>query len=160
MIANVYSKLCVQAEAHKLVISAFQHPEDIVSYDDESSLRTGTCSLSDDIYPFLDSQMVTTGDAAEGSNKRNSHKKGRFDYPQMSSALSPDVNVMPTIYSLDSFDEYGLNSMESDDLSFDQDKPLDLHCQVPDTTLICDSVFKGGYAVFWYIFAGGFAVCS
>lgn len=75
----------------------------------------------------------------EGSN--TVYKKGRFDYPQMS-ALSPDVNVMPTIYPLvgvDSLDEYGLNSMESDNLRFDQDQPLtNLQCQVSDT-LICDS---------------------
>ncbi|XP_071713775.1 calmodulin-binding protein 60 A isoform X2 [Rutidosis leptorrhynchoides] len=121
-----------RSEAHKLVISAFQHPEDIVSYDDESSLRTGTCSIS---------EMMTSGDVSESSNSRTSHKKGRFDYPTMD-APSPDVNVMQVMYSLtdgtDSFNDYGLNNMESDDLSFDQDQPLDLRYRVPHT-LICDS---------------------
>lgn len=126
------------AEAHKLVISAFQHPEKIVSYDDESSLRTGICSISEDIYPPLNAQMVIRD--SEGSKIRTSNKKGRFDYPQMS-ALSPDVNVMPTIYPLggvDSLDEYGLTSMESDELRFDHVQPLSLHGPVTDT-LICDS---------------------
>nr|XP_043615175.1 calmodulin-binding protein 60 A-like [Erigeron canadensis] len=126
-----------RAEAHKFVISAFQHSEKIVSYDDEASLRTGTCSISEDIYP-LNSQMVTRD--PDDRKRKTSHKKGRFDYPQMS-ALSPDVNVMPTIYPMgdvDSLDEYGLNSMVSDDLRFDHNQSLDLHCQVPDT-LICDS---------------------
>ncbi|XP_076960536.1 calmodulin-binding protein 60 A-like [Bidens hawaiensis] len=114
-------------EAHKLVISAFQHQEEIVAYDDEASLRAGTCSISEDIYP-LD---------PENSKIRTSHKKGRFDYPQMS-ALSPDVSVMPTIFPLegvDSLDEYGLNSMATEELGFDHDPQLSL----PNETLICDS---------------------
>ncbi|KAI3785755.1 hypothetical protein L1987_44880 [Smallanthus sonchifolius] len=127
-------------EAHKLVISAFQHPEEIVSYDDEASLRTGTCSISEDIYPL--NRQIITGDP-EGSKIRTSHKKGRFDYPQMS-ALSPDVNVMPTIFPLrdvDSLDEYGLNSMETDELRFDHDQPLNL----PDDTLICGAESLTGH---------------
>ncbi|PWA92412.1 CALMODULIN-BINDING PROTEIN60 [Artemisia annua] len=115
------------AEAHKLVISAFQHQEEIVSYDDEYSLRTGTCSISEDIYP-LNTRMVTAD--PESSKLIEIHKKGRFDYPQMS-ALSPDV--MPSIYStvgVNNLDEYGLNSM-------DFDQPLNLHSQVSNT-LMCD----------------------
>ncbi|KAK9066494.1 hypothetical protein SSX86_013817 [Deinandra increscens subsp. villosa] len=126
-------------KAHKLVVSAFQHPEEVVPYDDEASLRTGTCSISEDIYP-LNSRIVT-GDP-EGSKIIRSHKKGRFDYPQMS-ALSPDLSVMPTIYSLgdvDSLDEYGLNSMETDELRFDHDPPLNL-----TDTLICDSELLKGH---------------
>ncbi|KAJ0709166.1 putative CALMODULIN-BINDING PROTEIN60 [Helianthus annuus] len=121
-------------EAHKLVTSAFQHQESIISYDDEASLRSGTCSISEDLYPS-DHQIITRD--PEGSKIRTSHKKGRFDYPQMS-ALSPDVNVMSTIFPLrdvDSLDEYGLSSMETDELRFDHDQPLNL----ADETLICDS---------------------
>ncbi|XP_076908317.1 calmodulin-binding protein 60 A-like isoform X1 [Bidens hawaiensis] len=116
-----------KVDAHNLVISAFQHQEEIVAYDDEASLRAGTCSISEDIYP-LD---------PENSKIRTSHKKGRFDYPQMS-ALSPDVSVMPTIFpseGVDSLDEYGLNSMETEELGFDHDPQLSL----PNETLICDS---------------------
>ncbi|GJQ94175.1 calmodulin-binding protein 60 A isoform X1 [Tanacetum coccineum] len=115
------------AEAHKLVISAFQHQEDIVSYDDEYSLRTGTCSISEDIYP-LNTQIVTAD--PESTKLIEIHKKGRFDYPQMS-ASSPDV--MPSIYptgGINNLDEYGLNSM-------DFDQPLELHSQVSNT-LMCD----------------------
>ncbi|KAF5792812.1 putative CALMODULIN-BINDING PROTEIN60 [Helianthus annuus] len=121
-------------EAHKLVTSAFQHQESIISYDDEASLRSGTCSISEDLYPS-DHQIITRD--PQGSKIRTSHKKGRFDYPQMS-ALSPDVNVMSTIFPLrdvDSLDEYGLSSMETDELRFDHDQPLNL----ADETLICDS---------------------
>ncbi|CAH1419210.1 unnamed protein product [Lactuca virosa] len=59
-----------KTEAHKLVIYAFQNLEKVVSYDDEASLRTGTCSLTEDI----------------GNN--DYLPKGRFDYPQMN-APSP-----------------------------------------------------------------------
>ncbi|KAL7604014.1 hypothetical protein Lser_V15G17199 [Lactuca serriola] len=120
-----------QAEAHKLVISAFQHPEKIVPYDDEASLRTGTCSISEDIYPS-NTKMITTRDP-EFSKITTPHKKGRFDYPQM---ITSSPEAMTSIYSvlgIDSTDEYGLQSMESDDLRFDQ--PLNL---VSDT-LICDA---------------------
>ncbi|KAK1433799.1 hypothetical protein QVD17_10716 [Tagetes erecta] len=126
-------------EAHKLVISAFQHQESIVSYDDEASLRAGTCSISEDIYPS--NPQIKTGDP-KGSKISTPHKKGRFDYPQMS-ALSPDVDVMPTfsLGDVDSLDEYGLNSMETEELGFDHDQPLSL----PDDTLICDSESLKGH---------------
>ncbi|KAI7754774.1 hypothetical protein M8C21_004020, partial [Ambrosia artemisiifolia] len=127
-------------DAHKLVISAFQHQESIISYDDEASLRTGTCSISEDLYPS--DRQIITGDP-EGSKIRTSHKKGRFDYPQMS-ALSPDVNVMSTIFPLggiDSLDEYGLSSMETDELRFDHDQTLNL----PNEALICDSKSLKGH---------------
>lgn len=110
-----------KAEAHKMVLSAFEHHDKIISYDDEASLRTGTCSISEDIYP---------GDP-ESSKITTPHKKGRFDYPQMITS-SPDA--MPSIYSvsgIDSIDEYGLDSMESDALRFDQ--PLNL---VSDTLIL------------------------
>ncbi|KVI06314.1 Calmodulin binding protein-like protein [Cynara cardunculus var. scolymus] len=123
------------AEAHKLVISSFQHQEEIICYDDEASLKTGTCSISEDIYP---TNALTVAGDSECNKTIASHTKGRFDYPQMS-APSPDVmpSIMyPPMGDIGSLDEYGLNSMESDDLRFDQ--PVDLHCQVSDT-LICDS---------------------
>ncbi|KAL4559695.1 hypothetical protein LXL04_031838 [Taraxacum kok-saghyz] len=56
-------------EAHKMVLSAFQNPDKVLLYDDEASLRAGTCCLTEDIG--------------------NSYlPKGRFDYPQMN-APSP-----------------------------------------------------------------------
>ncbi|KAL4584974.1 hypothetical protein LXL04_009587 [Taraxacum kok-saghyz] len=115
-----------KAEAHKLVISAFQHQEKVVPYDDEASLRTGTCSISEDIYPS-NTQTVTT-------KITSPNKKGRFDYPQMITSSSPDPTL--SIYPVSGIDEYGLHSMESDDIRFDQDQQLGL---VPDT-LICESV--------------------
>ncbi|KAL8230632.1 hypothetical protein R6Q57_000410 [Mikania cordata] len=136
---NLYVQLHIQDEAHKLVVSAFRHTEEIVSYDDEASLRTGTCSISEDIYP-LNPQIIT--EDPDRSKITTSHKKGRFDYPPMS-ALSPDVNVMPAIFPLgdgDSLDEYGLNSMETDELRFEHDESLNL-----TDTLICDSVSLKGH---------------
>lgn len=116
-----------RAEAHKLVISAFQHPEKVVPYDDEASLRTGTCSISEDIYPS-NTRMITLD-----PKTTTPHKKGRFDYPQMIPS-SPDTTTQ-SIYSVGvgGTDEYGLNSMESDDMRFDH-QPLSL---VSDT-LICE----------------------
>lgn len=52
------------------MIYAFQNLEKVVSYDDEASLKTGTCTLTEDI----------------GNN--DYLPKGRFDYPQMN-APSP-----------------------------------------------------------------------
>lgn len=123
-----------KAEAHKLVVSAFQpqNQENIISYDDEASLRTGTRSISEDIYPSHP-QIPTS--YPESTKTTTPNKKGRFDYPQITTSSPDATSSIYSIANIDSTDEYGLNSMESDDLRFDQDQPLNL---VSDT-LICDS---------------------
>nr|XP_043636917.1 calmodulin-binding protein 60 A-like [Erigeron canadensis] len=108
-----------KAEAHKLVISAFQNSDKVLSFDDEASLRTNTCSFTE-YLSHLDTQVMTGNH--EGNN---SIPKGRFDYPHLNPA-SPDISM----------GDYGLNQMSSiDDVRFDQ--PMDFQCQV-DSTLICD----------------------
>ncbi|KAI3684552.1 hypothetical protein L6452_33776 [Arctium lappa] len=110
-------------EAHKLVISAFHHLDKVLSYDDEASLRTGTCSFTEDLYPS-ETRMISGNPEAN-----NSLQKDRFDYPQMNT---------PSLYSVgdvSSLGEYGLNHMGSIDIGFDQ--PIDFECHV-DNTLICD----------------------
>ncbi|XP_024971850.1 calmodulin-binding protein 60 A-like isoform X1 [Cynara cardunculus var. scolymus] len=112
-----------KTEAHKLVISAFHHLDKVLSYDDEASLRAGTCSLTEDLYPS-DTQMISGNPEAN-----DSLQKDRFDYPQMTT---------PSLYSvgdMSSLGEYGLNHMGSIDVGFDQ--PIDFQCHV-DNTLICD----------------------
>ncbi|XP_071733331.1 calmodulin-binding protein 60 A-like [Rutidosis leptorrhynchoides] len=111
-----------KAEAHKLVICAFQQADKVVTYDDEASLRTSLCSFTEDLYP-LPTQMQTT------NLESNTYlQKGRFDYPQMKPP-SPDI-IPPTL------SEAGPNNVGPMDVGFDH-QPMDFECHV-DNTLICD----------------------
>ncbi|KAK9073493.1 hypothetical protein SSX86_007817 [Deinandra increscens subsp. villosa] len=111
-----------KAEAHKLVLYAFQHIDKVIAYDDEASLKNSTCSFTEDLYPSSHTQMMI--ESPEGNNHL---PKGRFDYPQMNPP-SPDI-IRSTL------GEYGLDHMGSTDVRFDQ--PMDFECRV-DNTLICD----------------------
>ncbi|KAI7756181.1 hypothetical protein M8C21_032387 [Ambrosia artemisiifolia] len=107
-----------KAEAHKLVLYAFQHLDKVLPYDDEASLRNSICSFTKDLSP-LHTQTI------EGNNHI---LKGPFDYPQVNPP-SPDI-IGSTL------GEYGPDHMGgSVDVRFDQ--PMDFECRV-DNTLICD----------------------
>ncbi|KAE8705258.1 Calmodulin-binding protein 60 A [Hibiscus syriacus] len=67
-----------QIEAQTLVISAFQHWEDVLSFDDEASLRAG--------FPNLANSPYTSSAKTEISNDTKylaSQKMGGFDYAQI-----------------------------------------------------------------------------
>uniref|UniRef100_A0A5B7ACG9 Calmodulin-binding protein 60 A n=1 Tax=Davidia involucrata TaxID=16924 RepID=A0A5B7ACG9_DAVIN len=105
-----------KADAHNLVISAFKHWEEVVSFDDEASLMDDSSCLSSVLYPS-NSPMTESSD---GSKILSSQKIGRFDYLQPS-VSSPDI--MPSIYSIgsvSSMDEFGLPDIENMDPTYDQ----------------------------------------
>ncbi|KAI3763115.1 hypothetical protein L1987_53565 [Smallanthus sonchifolius] len=110
-----------KAEAHKLVLYAFQHLDKVIPYDDESSLRNSICSFTEDLY------LLHTQKMNENPEGNNLVPKGPFDYPQMNPP-SPDI-IRATL------GEYGPDHMDSIDVRFDQ--PMDFECHV-ENTLICD----------------------
>ncbi|XP_076895638.1 calmodulin-binding protein 60 A-like [Bidens hawaiensis] len=111
-----------KAEAHKLVLHAFQNLDKVLPYDDEASFKNSICSFTKDLYPLHTQTMNQT---PEGNT--TPVPKGRFDYPQMNPP-SPDI-IRPGL------GEYGPDHMDPIDVRFDQ--PMDFECRV-DNTLICD----------------------
>ncbi|CAK9158376.1 unnamed protein product [Ilex paraguariensis] len=122
-------KACSPADAHNSVISAFRNFEDVVSFDDEASLTDGLLPMSNGLYP---SNSAITG-SSDGNKDLASEKVGKSDCMQLS-ASSPDI--MPSIYSIGgvSLDDYGLQSIDSMDVMFDQ--PLSFPSQVANPLII------------------------
>ncbi|KAG8496601.1 hypothetical protein CXB51_007744 [Gossypium anomalum] len=104
-------------EAQNLVISALQHWEEVVSFDDEASLTSSV-----------------KGEISNGTKYLASQKMGGFDYAQPS-ACSPDI--ISTIYSvggLSSLDDYALHGYDQA-LSYPGQVTNSLIC---DTETFCD----------------------
>uniref|UniRef100_A0A5B7AC87 Calmodulin-binding protein 60 A n=1 Tax=Davidia involucrata TaxID=16924 RepID=A0A5B7AC87_DAVIN len=117
-----------KVDAHNLVIPAFKHWEEVVSFDDEASLMDDSLCLYPSNSPMTES--------SNGSKILTSYKIGRFDYPQPS-VSSPDI--MPSIYSIgsmSSIDDFGLPNIDNMDLRYDQS--LSFSGQVANS-LICDT---------------------
>ncbi|XP_030493645.1 calmodulin-binding protein 60 A isoform X2 [Cannabis sativa] len=122
-----------KADAHNMLISAFEHWEEVVSFDDEASLTAGSALLTNVLYTSSSPKI----EGSAGSKFLASHKIGAFDYIPPSSASSPDI--MSSIYSVggtSSLEDYALHTIDSMDLRFDQ--ALNFPSQV-STSLICDS---------------------
>lgn len=115
-----------------MVIAAFERWEEVISFDDESSLVGGSSHLSN--VPYASSSPGTEN--SNGSKLLASHKMGGFDYAQPS-ASSPDI--MSSIYSVggvSGLDDYALHTMENMGLRYDQ--TLSFPGQVTNP-LICDT---------------------
>jgi hypothetical protein len=114
------------------VISAFEHSEEVLSYDEEASLA-GSSSHSTDVHYPANSPRT---ESFNGSKFLASHKIGGFDYTQQC-ASSPDI--ISTIYSVggtSDLDEYALHNFDSMGLRYDQ--ALSFPGQVT-SSLICDT---------------------
>ncbi|KAK8690510.1 hypothetical protein V6N13_074042 [Hibiscus sabdariffa] len=118
-------------EAQNLVISAFQHWEEVISFDDEASLTGGFSNLANS--PYTSSAKT---EISNGTKYLASQKMGGFDYAQPSS--SPDI--ISTIYSvggMSGLDDYALHGIENMGLrSYDQ--TLSYPGRVTNS-LICDT---------------------
>ncbi|OMP10733.1 Calmodulin binding protein-like protein [Corchorus olitorius] len=117
-------------EAQNLVISAFEHWEEVISFDDEASLIGGCSKLANVSY--------TSSAKTEISNNKflASQKMGGFDYTQPSA--SPDI--ISTIYSvggMNGLDDYALHGIENMGLNR-YDQSLSYPGQVTNS-LICDT---------------------
>ncbi|XP_035542766.1 calmodulin-binding protein 60 A-like isoform X3 [Juglans regia] len=121
-----------KAEAHNLVISAFEHRGEVITFDDEASLVGGSSQLTNVLYAVNSPRT----ESSNGSKFLASHKIGGFDYTQQS-ASSPDI--ISSIYSVGStsgLDDYALPSIDGMGLRYDQ--ALSFPGQVTNS-LICDT---------------------
>ncbi|KAJ6375599.1 hypothetical protein OIU77_000556 [Salix suchowensis] len=121
-----------KADAQNLVITAFEHWEQVISFDDEASLVGGSSQLSD--VPYTSSSPRTENSC--GNKFLESQKLGGFDYAQ-TSASSPDI--MSSIYTLgggSGLEDYALQGIESMGLRYDQ--PMNFPSQASNS-LICET---------------------
>ncbi|XP_008239717.1 PREDICTED: calmodulin-binding protein 60 A [Prunus mume] len=121
-----------KADGQKLVISAFEHWEEVIPFDDEASLR----GASSNFTSALHTSTSPTADDPDGSKFLASQKVGGFDYPHPS-VSSPDI--ISSIYSVGStsgLDDYALHNIDGLGLRYDQ--TLSFPAQVTNS-LICDT---------------------
>jgi len=127
-----YTQLCLQADGQNLVITAFEHWEQVISFDDEASLVGGSSQLSDVAYTSSSPQTENSS----GSKFLASQKIGGFDYAQPS-ASSPDImSSIYTVGGVNGLDDYALQGIENMGLRYDQ--TLNFNGQVSNS-LICDT---------------------
>ncbi|XP_059303550.1 calmodulin-binding protein 60 A-like [Lycium ferocissimum] len=104
-------------DARNLVICAFRHWEEVVSFEDESSLMDWVMQIST-VQFSSNSPMVGTSDGSD--NVLASQKVNRSEYQQLS-ASTPDI--MPSFCSIAGFstlDDYVLHGIDNMDVTFDQ----------------------------------------
>ncbi|XP_060204795.1 calmodulin-binding protein 60 A-like isoform X2 [Lycium barbarum] len=104
-------------DARNLVICAFRHWEEVVSFEDESSLIDWVMQIST-VQFSSNSPMVGTSDGSD--NVLASQKVNRSEYQQLS-ASTPDI--MPSFCSIAGFsilDDYVLHGIDNMDVTFDQ----------------------------------------
>ncbi|KAK3030083.1 hypothetical protein RJ639_037631 [Escallonia herrerae] len=107
------------ADALNLIISAYKNWEEVVAFDDETSLVDGSSRFSNTLYP---------------SNPPMAESSDRFDYPQLS---GPSPDIMPSIFAMgSSLDDYGLQTIDTMDVRFDQSMSFSGHGA---NSLICDT---------------------
>lgn len=121
-----------KADGQNLVITAFEHWEQVISFDDEASLVGGSSQLSDVAYTSSSPQTENSS----GSKFLASQKIGGFDYAQPS-ASSPDImSSIYTVGGVNGLDDYALQGIENMGLRYDQ--TLNFNGQVSNS-LICDT---------------------
>ncbi|XP_048330907.1 calmodulin-binding protein 60 A isoform X3 [Ziziphus jujuba] len=120
-----------KAEAQNLLISALEHREDVVPFDDEGSLAGGSSQFANTLYSSSPKTESSTG-----SKFLASQKIGGFDYTPPA-ASSPDIiSSMYSVGATSSLDDYALHSIDNMGLRYDQ--TLSFSGQVTNS-LICES---------------------
>ncbi|OIT28561.1 calmodulin-binding protein 60 a [Nicotiana attenuata] len=117
-------------DARNLVICAFRHWEEVVSFEDESSLMDWVMQISA-VQISSNSSMMGSSDAND--NVLTSQKISRTDYQHLS-ASTPDI--MPSFCSIAGFsslDDYVLHGIDNMDVRFDQ--PLNFPGQDADSLM-------------------------
>lgn len=120
-----------QDDARNLVICAFRHWEEVVSFEDEFSLMDWVMQISA-VQFSSNSSMVGSSDAND--NVLTSQKVSRTDYQHLS-ASTPDI--MPSFCSIAGFsslDDFVLHGMDNMDVRFDQ--PLNFPGQDADSLMV------------------------
>lgn len=105
-----------KADGYHLVISAFEHWEEVVPFEDEASLIAASSNFTNVLHTLSSPRAEDLG----GSKFLASQKIGGFDYAQPS-ASSPDI--IPSIYSVGStsgLDDYALHNIDGFGLRYDQ----------------------------------------
>lgn len=125
-----------QIESHNLVISAYQHWEEVVGFEEESSL-TGASSCA------ASTLCNASSPKTEGSNSSRflaSDRLNGFDYTQPSTS-SPDI--ISSIYStgdvVSGLEEYSLPSIENMSLRYDHALTLPVPMGQIASSLICST---------------------
>ncbi|XP_062025535.1 calmodulin-binding protein 60 A isoform X1 [Rosa rugosa] len=118
-----------KVDAQNLVLSAFEHWGEVVSFDDEASLLGGGSS---NVHQTSSSPR---GEEFTGSKFMTTQKIGGFDYTQ-ASASSPDIiSSMYSVGGTSGLDDYALHNIDGMGLRYDQS--LSFPGQVGNS-LICD----------------------
>ncbi|WCJ36033.1 Calmodulin binding protein-like [Euphorbia peplus] len=123
-----------KVEAQGLVVAAFEHPEEVLSFEDEASLVNLSNNMS---YPSSSPRT----ESCSGNKLLASHKIGGFGYAQANTCSSSSPDIISSIYSsvgsMSGLDEYALNSIENMSLRYD-DQTLNFPGQ-GSTSIICDT---------------------
>ncbi|TQD72546.1 hypothetical protein C1H46_041919 [Malus baccata] len=129
---HIFSILFSHADGQHLVISAFQHWEEVVPFEDEASLIAAASNFTN----VLHTSSSPRSEDLEGSKFLASQKIDGFDYAQPS-ASSPDIiSSMYSVGSSSGLDDYSLHNIDGLGLRYDQ--TLSFPGQVANS-LICDS---------------------
>ncbi|KAM7273599.1 hypothetical protein ACFE04_028263 [Oxalis oulophora] len=97
-----------KADALRSVISAFQNWEEVVCFDDEASLMSGSSLLTNVL-------QSSSSPGVENSSGNNFQKMVGFDYTQ------PSPDIISSIYSVGSMsglDDFAMHCIDNMDLSF------------------------------------------
>ncbi|MBA0744639.1 hypothetical protein Gogos_007254 [Gossypium gossypioides] len=118
-------------EAQNLVISAFEHWAEVISFDDEASLISSCSKLAK--IPCTNSAKTEN---SNGSKVLASQKMDGYDYAQ-TSASSPDIiSTIYSVWGMCGLEDYALHGIENPDLRYDQ--TLSYPGQV-NNSLACDA---------------------
>ncbi|XP_048228769.1 calmodulin-binding protein 60 A isoform X3 [Ricinus communis] len=120
-----------KADAQNLVMAAFEHSDEVISFEDEASLVDDPSQLSNILYPSSSLRTDSTGNKLLAS-----HKIGGFDCAQPN-ASSPDIiSSLYSVGGVSSLDDYALHNIENMGLRYDQNLSFLGHVSNP---LICDT---------------------
>ncbi|TQD76938.1 hypothetical protein C1H46_037531 [Malus baccata] len=106
----------VIGKSHAILISAFEHWEEVVQFEDEASLIAASSNFTNVLHTSSSPRAEDLG----GSKFLASQKIGGFDYAQPS-ASSPVIS--PSIYSVGStsgLDDYAMHNIDGFGLRYDQ----------------------------------------
>ncbi|XP_022988355.1 calmodulin-binding protein 60 A-like isoform X1 [Cucurbita maxima] len=121
-----------KADAHNLVISAYEHWEEVDSIDDENSLVDG----SSHPLSFLYTPSSPMEDHSYGSKYLASPKFSGFDFTPSNAYTSEIISSMGSIGNSSGLDDHALQGFDSMVVRYDQ---MPSSPNFANSSLICDS---------------------
>uniref|UniRef100_A0A2P2KBB6 Uncharacterized protein LOC105139567 n=2 Tax=Rhizophora mucronata TaxID=61149 RepID=A0A2P2KBB6_RHIMU len=115
-----------KANAQNLVIAAFDHWEEVIPFNDETSLAGGSSHLSN--VPYTTS--LPRPENSDGSKILGLQESAGFDHACHPSASSSDIiSSMYSVEGMSALDDHGLHSMENMGLRYDKNLgfPVQFH---------------------------------